>query len=108
MKTVSEILSAAADLIEPEGAWTQGHYARGVSGRPVVTVQRAICFCALGAINVAAGLKPNEDSREAQRVLESILPWPDVPIWNDDPERTQADVLAALRKAAALAREQSQ
>ena len=32
-KTVADILTAAADLIEPEGAWTQYQWARNAAGR---------------------------------------------------------------------------
>lgn len=112
-KTVSEILFAAAALIEPEGAWTQGYYARGRSGRPVRNKKSATCFCALGAINVAAGNAPDNDARTPQRALEAVLRDGrvdifDVPEWNDTPGRTQAEVVAKLREAAEKAREQGQ
>ncbi len=104
----SEILSAAADLIEPEGAWTQGAYARlegGLSGygfEPGV-----LCRCAVGGVYGAIGGFPAEDIASFFRHTphESIGHFQ---LWNDAPERTQAEVVTALRQAAEKAREAGQ
>ena len=92
-KSVAEILNAAADLIEPEGAWTQGSY--GGSG----------CWCAMGAINHVGGFLSdiNEASIALARSLGFQFPN-SIPDWNDDPYRTQSEVVAALRAAADKAR----
>lgn len=97
--TVPEILRAAADLIEPEGAWTQGRLNIFRNGQPV-------CWCAMGAIIHASG----GCGRDAVSLIEADLPRspstePLRPIakWNDAPERTQAEVVAKLREAADLA-----
>lgn len=105
-KTVAQVLSDAADLIEPEGAWTQGAYARGKSRREVVNPKRAVCFCALGAINVAAGEKrTGVDAVHYHSFFHKAAKISDVLDWNDAPERTQSEVVAKLREASKLAAE---
>lgn len=105
----SEILSKAADLIEPEGAWMQGGYSNGV------TVVSGSCWCAAGAVYAAHGNWRDPVARDAVRVLYTALnlPYDDedddvIGAWNDAPERTQAEVVSALRQAAHLAKEQEQ
>lgn len=107
--SVADVLERAADLIEPEGAWTQHHYARNEYGTPFIHCSRypegvATCFCANGAINVAAGNKPTEDYTPATNFFADMFADGDSGDWNDAPARTQAEVVAKLREAAALAR----
>ncbi len=109
MKTVSvaDTLELAADLIEPEGKWTQGKYARDAKGcevGAVSEVREPVSFCMLGAIIHVAG-----SHRQASKPIDFLntqmfsgLAWS----WNDVEGRTQAEVVAELHKAAALAREQ--
>ncbi len=110
-KPVSQVLSEAADLLEKPGAWTQGAYARGKSGRKVSTRKTAVCFCAVGAIDAVIG-KPTigiEGHWEALRMVTFAAIGTreaNVAEWNDEPGRTQAEVVAAFRRAAALAKEQ--
>jgi hypothetical protein len=102
MKTVSEILSAAADLIEPEGAWTKGVDARDDCGEETgIYSPDAKCFCASGAIYRVAGHPLRSQSL---RFLERQLGVDDIPPWND--ESSQSEVVAKLREAAERAREQ--
>ena len=105
----SEVLAKAADLIEPEGAWTQNAYARGKSGRPVDPENKryAVCWCAVGAISriAAAGSAPWWTAR---RPLERVIGQSCLPDWNDTPGRTQAEVVAAFRAAAELAKAEGQ
>lgn len=86
-KSVSETLTAAAELIERDG-WCQ-YVSTNNEGRR----------CAVGAINVAAGRDYSNSSYALwamrQHIGESVAQW------NDAPERTQAEVVAALREAAA-------
>lgn len=117
----SEVLSKAADLIEPEGAWTQGAQARNKRGQRVAdSAKNAVCFCASGAIWRAArkagvaGLSSSGGSiiNDAHVALSTVINGRSlsarIPDWNDAPERTQAEVVAALRQAAAKAREAGQ
>lgn len=108
-KTVAEVLEAAASLIEPEGAWTQGAYYRDANGREIYADRReAACFCALGAIRIAGDYDASglPDLNPAAQVLEGVLDTGvGIHEWNDAPGRTQAEVVAKLREAAAVARE---
>lgn len=95
----SYVLERAAALIEPEGAWTQGAYGRDVLGAPCGgRSDKAVCRCAAGAIlNVGPHCYDAEDfhRRVTGQGYEAF---------NDAPGRTQAEVVAALRQAAELAR----
>jgi hypothetical protein len=110
VKTVSEILSAAADLIEPEGKWTQGYYARDQFGSDCEPEDScAVCWCTIGAIERASEESVSDDCEAynaAEQAVAAALPGITIVSWNDAPERTQADVVAKLREAAERAREQ--
>src|SRR5688572_12664424 len=97
--TPAEILNKAADLLEPKGAWTQGWFARDKSRCHVaVESSAAVCWCAAGAIERAS---PPTLYWDALNALARVLPT-SIAVWNDSPERTQAEVVAKLREAAAL------
>ncbi len=106
--TVSDVLEKAAELIEPEGRWTQNAFARDRSGQTVSWGDpMAVCWCARGAIARAAD---GQDTMRAYRVLRSILPEVSrrsvdpVANWQDAHDRQQSEVVAALRAAAEAAR----
>jgi hypothetical protein len=103
--TIADILDAAADLIEPEGAWTQGVLGRDERGCILTSNElgRAVSFCAAGAIQRAAGL-PFQTPEGAHRFVRKVIGRKEIGYWNDRPRRTQAEVVAKLREAAALAR----
>lgn len=111
--TVSQVLDRAADLIEPEGKWTQGgSYALSALGNSIDSIDpEAACFCAMGAVYRSAGVSTWHKTGalelvdKARKHLATMLGVA-MASWNDAPERTQPEVVAALRKAAALAREQ--
>jgi len=97
----AEVLERAADLIEPVGAWTQDMYR--VPGKD--------CFCAVGAVGMVLGKGKWIGGRAAEDFVDANsklfgMDASDLEEWNDTPGRTQAEVVAALRQAAALAREQ--
>lgn len=99
--TTVEVLRKAADLIEPEGAWTQGEYADGVDSddygwREKLRAGGQKCWCALGAI--AAVSADEHAERDAMGEMSSYVG--PIAIWNDDPDRTQSEVVDALRAAA--------
>ncbi|RYG90143.1 MAG: hypothetical protein EON59_00755 [Alphaproteobacteria bacterium] len=108
LKTVAEVLDAAADLIEPEGAWTKGAFARDISGKDTSLFGyrgKAVCWCLLGATQEAAG---DDDDGVADHFFAQFLgaaAQDGLACWNDAPERTQAEVVAKLREAAELARQ---
>ena len=108
---VADVLERAADLVEPEGAWTQEAYARTASRTPLGwgAHPSAVCWCALGAIDAqqagpiwARAAYMLADAVGAKRTRFNS----EIGAWNDAPHRTQAEVVAKLREAAALAREQ--
>jgi hypothetical protein len=97
MKTAKEVFQDAAALVED--GWTQGHMARDADGDMADALgDRATCWCALGALYRAVGddgdLFRNVSVTLARQIGTAV------PIWNDAPDRTQAEVIAALRRAA--------
>ena len=93
MKSVSEVLNAAADLLEKPGAWTQGVY-HGDDDT---------CHCVTGAIAWVQGRRvPSETDDAAVVAVSAQLGLKEYEIlgWNDEPGRNQAEVVAALRQAA--------
>lgn len=101
---VADVLERAADLIEPEGRWTQGVLAKSAGGVPVAPEHDcAVCWCASGAIIRISG---DRLPKAAWYALKCIIGLGEIiPSWNDAPERTQSEVVAKLREAAKLARE---
>lgn len=116
----SDILEKAAEIVA--SGWTQGAFARDKAGTDIAdTFPHEIvptCFCVFGAINVANGLAPDTErfggtdglspaDRFALRALGFDIAF-QLAEWNDAPDRTQAEVVAKLREAAALAQDQGQ
>lgn len=108
--SVAEVLDKAADLIEPEGAWTQWAEARDKNGTPVWPGDpEAKCFCAIGAFSRVLGLAEDEvashraDFEPIRMAFEKVAG--ERPMgFNDTHGRKQSEVVAKLREAAALAR----
>ena len=101
----SEILEAAGDLLAMPGAWTQGAMARNAGGQETGLSEYrgpAVCWCATGATGAIAY---GEGDDQADEYLRKAIGQPSIVGWNDAIIRTQSEVVAAFRKAAALARE---
>jgi hypothetical protein len=100
MKTTKDILVEARDLIEK--GWCQGDGARGATGKVVRPLDPdAVCFCAVGAIDrVCEGddLLREEAWHRLRLGIFGDIRGPIVK-WNDAPERTKPEVLAAFQKA---------
>lgn len=111
--SVADVLERAADLIEPEGAWTQGGARNARGFLTWGSDPEAKSFCALAAIaRVAgpAGWREPVAGQARDALRETVgLRWDQLlgDHWNDAPERTQADVVASLREGAAKARGES-
>jgi hypothetical protein len=92
------VLVRARELIADERRWCRGSLARGWLDIPVrVRSGFARRYCALGAI-MRAGRELGLSAREATQALE----WQTVrrvPNWNDDPQRTHGEVIAAFDAA---------
>lgn len=100
--SVADVLERAADLIEPEGCWTQGSFARDAAGERIFSRdKRAQCWCMFGAIVVVG------NAQKINEITDLFLDnFNKAPIaFNDTPGRTQAEVVSALRRAATLARQ---
>lgn len=107
--TISTVFDAAADLLEREGAWTQGATALDAKGHQTEPCSdTAVCFCMAGAL-VRVGDIWNYSALRA--AIRPLLPRPSKPqleplvAFNDATGRTQAEVVSKLREAALRARE---
>jgi hypothetical protein len=89
--TTKEVLMNAASIVER--GWCQDRYNDGDRS------------CAKGAIYRAAR-EARVDFLPVLKALAAVLPQGDpellcpIALWNDAPERTQAEVVAAMRQAA--------
>lgn len=104
MTDTATVLRKAAELIEPEGAWTKGAFARCGSAPIGPLTANAECWCVLGALYAAAS------ERRADPYVFDVIAMlcghlglrtrAELTDWNDRPFRTQAEVVQALRNAA--------
>lgn len=92
-----------ATLTQPH-AWIKGSYARTAQGRTIgPECQNAVCFCLQVAAIRAGALTPN--NRAIYPILQAIRElFPErgghgIPVFNDHPETTHADVLRVLHRA---------
>lgn len=86
------VLLKAADLVS--AGWFQLGRHRSQTGP-------GKCYCAMTAIMYAARvLDATELEHEASVALRAFLDVGSLATWNDAPERTQSEVVAALRAAA--------
>lgn len=100
--TAADVLERAADKLTPDGAWTQGDWAKNAEGESVEpTSPDATCWCVRGALAAASGDEYGIYG-PASEYVERLVQLP--VHWNDTPGRTQSEVVAKLREAAALAR----
>ncbi|ANC85440.1 hypothetical protein [Sphingomonas sp. NIC1] len=109
---VADVLERAADLIEPEGAWIQGAYGQDDDGEPTVSIyalsSSSECHCVLGALAHVVGEDRMYEFADALVPVIGVRDYLGVAPWNDASERTQAEVVAALRSAATAARQQGE
>lgn len=93
-EAVAQKLDEARALIETRG-WARNDYECNGG------------LCIIGAIRAATNGDPftwSDESGVLERFMRSALGLCWLDVWNDAPERTQAEVIEALRKAAELAR----
>ena len=99
--TIPEVLTAAADLLEREGAWCQGWVAKTERGNRTAAISPdAVCWCMVGAIIRAVGA---DNALAADTVRHVARTVGDIFRFNDKSRRTQTEVDSALRNAAAMA-----
>lgn len=101
--TTWQVLEKAAALVA-EG-WCQHAWARNATGETVYVWSEATHVCLMGAIWKASNLVdsrylPDGPSCEALRLVAQVIGTHSLGVWNDDPGRTQSEVVAVLRSAA--------
>ena len=103
MDTVQQILIAARALIATPEKWTQGESARTSYGLPCgFYADCADQFCMSGALErVCSG--DRHRASVAGNYLRDAISASSFVNWNDAPERTHADVMAAFDRAIELA-----
>ncbi len=84
----SDTVEKAADLLRERG-WTQ-HTFEDSQGR----------LCVVGALHHASSGAYNALASETYNAIAKCLGRGDLPLWNDAPERTQAEVEDKLMEAA--------
>jgi hypothetical protein len=103
---VSQMLRYARVLLA--AGWCQRAEAHDEQGEPVEPCDvMAASWSLAGAIRAVASDVGDEDGeleRDASRALALVLEMPaeELPAWNDDPQRTHRDVLAACDCAVEL------
>lgn len=91
VNTVADALRRAKALIDTPEKWGKDSY--GFGNRPK---------CAMGAL-AAVNVGVNDSIWFASSFLEAVTGAGCIESWNDEPERTHADVMSAFDKAIALA-----
>lgn len=106
MSELADVLNRAGDLVE-EG-WCRLHLAENEVGLATNHYSpEAVRFCPVGAVDVATFGTSLAFHREALEALAASVGLPgigEIAPWNDDPARTQAEVVAAFRAAAEAAK----
>jgi len=90
-------MTKAWELVEQ--GWVQGFSFGDEDGRPCRR-DNAVKFCALGAIERAYPNSASSAAMQARNYLyHEYNNRASVSMWNDDPQRTQADVVRMLKGA---------
>jgi hypothetical protein len=97
-----EVLKATRELLSDPARWTQGVYARVGDEQCDELNPFASCFCLSGAFWRFGA----DEIHPARLRLSGVLGVTNLIAWNDAPERTHNEVLAALDKAIALAEQE--
>lgn len=88
-----------SDLLSKPGAWTQHVSARDANGKPCFGINpKATCWCLAGVLDKYEPSRPDKDKLFSALCEKLGLPGTSELIeWNDDPSRTQAEVVAMLQ-----------
>lgn len=99
-----ETLRAMDALFSSPKKWRQGYYAYDAIGRMVEPRDNHACgWCLMGAAFRVLGARKTADhvATQTNRALHKAGAIPSVPVWQDAPERTFADVKDLLARAIA-------
>lgn len=104
--TPADMLEAGAAWLDTH-EWTQRQYARGAKREKRSPVSKhAVCWCGEGAIRASAPKATQDALAEANHAFADFDGnW--LCNFNDAPGRTKAEVIAAMREAAAAWRAQN-
>ena len=110
MNKVQKILIGARNRVA--SGWTQYALGRFSDGERFEYLNRSfsdcVCFCAIGAIHAETKNRGELLYCKAVDMLEKAIAGErEIGEWNDAPDRTQAEVVAAFNRAIELAGEQS-
>jgi len=99
-----DVLEAARRLLADEKNWTKGRLARTSDQVPaLVHGPDASCFCVMGAVEHAGGLRTNFDAKDhAVEMLEAVVSegyYTCIEDFNDADETTHEDVLQLFDRA---------
>jgi hypothetical protein len=93
----ADVLREARALVQR--GWTQRWFAKDAIGRRCHSDNPlAACWCASGALGRASGLNSVVYSK-AIAALNAVVGDVGIAAWNDEPDRTQDEVLAAFSRA---------
>jgi len=104
MKTTLELVHDLQALLSGPEKWTQGSYARNVSGEKVqIDDPQAVCFCLTGAFQY---LSSGEAYRWLYNLASELADAPNgyLVVWNDTPGRTFTDIQSLMAKMEELAK----
>lgn len=104
---VSDLLHATGDLLEQPGVWIQNHFAEDASGEIVGPLSEyGVKWCLDGALLHCANLLNYGLYGDARDFIDEAADAKmHLARWNDCSTRTQAEVVAVLRKAEQLAKD---
>jgi hypothetical protein len=101
---IVEGLRKAKAMIEKPNAWCQNTAARDVQGKKVLATDEHACrYCVMGALMVVAEGPLGVMLSDLAEAFARPIGGAHVAIWNDDANRTQADVVRVFGEAIALA-----
>lgn len=100
----ARVLRGARALILDPAKWTKGVLARDHAGAKIhPTNPRAVCFCAVGSVlNLTGDVRLDPREQAAFDLLRRAIgkgEQTSIGRWQDEPDRTHAEVLAAFDRA---------
>ncbi len=105
---VAELLRKAAFRVGQRGGWTQHYLGRLKNGvgtyvRKALSTSEVQSHCILGALYCEYDRDPVPNIHAAYQAVVQSIGTARIADWNDSPQRTQDEVIAALLGAAEIA-----
>lgn len=102
MEDVKSVIVRAREILSDPKHWIKSTYARNLVGDSVLaTSPHAVCWCSMGALWKAFDeVGKNTTRMEAYTFLQkNLLENEDIAGFNDNPDTTHSDVMAAFDRA---------